>query len=520
MSDKTVRSASQLLDALREVLSELADPSAVLKTILGQAVHRTGANRGAFIEVGRSGKLVYRVLYKLEKKELSRRSGGYSQSVLAKVLETGRPMLVSNALADPRFMDKESVQDLRLTSILCTPIAIDGQVAAIVHLESNRPNHFNEQHSDLLHDLLSLAGSALRTLQAGAGVIEERDALRRAESQAREELQRDRELLAQDWSFGRFVGRSPAVKQLDQYVRKASTTDYPVLIVGETGTGKSILSRVLHHSGLRSKHAFVTVFCPSLEKGMVETELFGHKKGAFTGADADRIGKVQAADKGTLFLDEIGDLPREIQAKLLRLLQEKTYERVGDPAEQKADVRVIAATNRDLEEEIAAGRFRRDLYERLNFLPIRVPPLRERGSDIPRLLRYFLDESESGRWIELEPEAERFLVDLDFTWPGNVRHLEHLAARLAMEELDRPVGAEDLRALLDTTARSGAGQNGNVQEASLEIGLPALLAQEEKKWLEEALKRHPDLTRAEIATKLKISEAALYKKLRLYGIGR
>ena len=520
MGDKTVHSASQLLDALREVLSEVADPSAVLKTILGQAVHRTGANRGAFIEVGRGGKLVYRVLYKLDKKELSGHKGGYSQSVLSKVQETGRPMRVSNALSDPRFMDKESVQDLRLTSILCTPIVIDDQVAAIVHLESNRPDHFTDQHGDLLHNLLELAGSALRTLQASAEVIEERDALRRSENQAREELERDRELLARDWSFGRFIGRSPAVKQLGQYVRKASTTDYPVLIVGETGTGKNILSRVLHHSGLRSKHAFVTVFCPSLEKSMVETELFGHKKGAFTGADTDRIGKVQAADKGTLFLDEIGDLPKEIQAKLLRLLQEKTYERVGDPTEQKADVRVIAATNRDLEEEIAAGRFRRDLYERLNFLPVRVPPLRERASDIPRLLRYFLDESESGRWIELEPEAERFLVDLEFAWPGNVRHLEHLAARLAMEPPDGPVRADDLSAQLDATALSGAARTNDVQEASLEIGLPALLAQEEKKWLEEALKRHPDLTRAEIASKLKISEAALYKKLRAYGIGR
>jgi transcriptional regulator with GAF, ATPase, and Fis domain len=520
MQDKTMRSASQLLDALREVLSEAADPSAVLKTILGQAVYRTGANRGAFIEVGRSGRLVYRVLYKLEKQELSGRSGEYSHSVLSKVLETGQPMRVSNALADPRFMDKASIQDMRLTSILCAPIAIDERVAALIYLESNKPNHFQDQHVELLQSLVALAGSALHALHAGAHVMEERESLRQSESLVREELERDRELLARDWSFGRFVGRTRPVRELEEYVRKASRTDFPVLLFGETGTGKSILSRVLHFSGPRKKGPFVTVFCPSLEKGMVETELFGHKKGAFTGAVADRVGKVQAADRGTLFLDEIADLSRGFQAKLLRLLQEKTYERVGDPTEQEADVRVVAATNRDLEVEIAAGRFRRDLYERLNFLPVRIPPLRERTDDIPRLLRYFLDQSESGRWVELTREAETALVELDFTWPGNVRHIEHLAARLAMEYENGPVDVREILTLLDATAvTAGAGAE-RAPESSLEIGLPALLAQEEKKWLEEALKRHPDLTRAEIASKLKISEAALYKKLRMYGIGR
>ena len=153
-------------------------------------------------------------------------------------------------------------------------------------------------------------------------------------------------------------------------------------MLGETGTGKSIVARVIHYAGPRASGPLVTVFCPSLEKGMVEAELFGHRRGAFTGAVADRLGKVQAADHGTLFLDEIGELPLEIQPKLLRLLQEKTYERVGDAEERTADVRVIAATNRDLEHEVQAGRFRRDLYERLNYVPMRIPPLRERPEDI------------------------------------------------------------------------------------------------------------------------------------------
>lgn len=518
MAVKTERSANQLLDALRGVLAQVAEPAAVLKTILGQAVSSTRADRGAFVEVSGSGKLVYRVLYRLQKEELASRGGEFSRSVFSEVLESGKGVRLENALTHPSFKDKESIQDLRLISILCMPIKVEDRTAAMVHLESNRPNHFTEQHAELLSTLLELAGTALGALRAGEGMIEERDSLRRAESLAREELARDREVLASDWSFGRFIGRSPAVRKLEESVLKAAKTDFPVLLIGETGTGKSILARVLHHSGARARHALATVFCPALEKSMVEAELFGHKRGAFTGAVSDRVGKVQAANKGTLFLDEIGDLPLEIQAKLLRLLQEKTYERIGDPTELQADVRVIAATHRDLEEGIASGAFRRDLYERLNFLPIRIPPLRDRKDDIPILLRHFLDQTETGRWIELEQEALDFLKDLDFSWPGNVRHLEHLAARLAMEHDGTTVTVSHLRSFLDATASGpvAAGSSGD----SLEMGLPALLAQEERKWLEAALQQHPDLTRAELAAKLKISEAALYKKLRLYGIGR
>jgi transcriptional regulator with GAF, ATPase, and Fis domain len=271
----------------------------------------------------------------------------------------------------------------------------------------------------------------------------------------------------------------------------------------------------------------ITVFCPSLEKGMVEAELFGHVRGAFTNADKDRTGKVQAADKGTLFLDEIGELPLEIQPKLLRLLQEKTYERIGDPKERKSDVRVIAATNRDLEVEVREGRFRRDLYERLNFIPLRIPPLRERAQDIPLLLRHCLDQHPDGRWIELTKEAADYLANLDFAWPGNVRHLEQLAARLTVEGKRASTTPDDLLRFL-SPARSEAARPvetplvavGSAQPVvDLDAGLPALLEEAERAWLLEAMRRYSSLTRAELAAKLKISESALYKKLRIYGLG-
>jgi DNA-binding NtrC family response regulator len=247
---------------------------------------------------------------------------------------------------------------------------------------------------------------------------------------------------------------------------------------------------------------------------MVEAELFGHARGAFTGAVGDRAGKVQAAEGGTLFLDEIGELPLEIQPKLLRLLQERTYERLGDAKERRADVRIIAATNRDLEREVAEGRFRRDLFERLNYVPVRVPPLRERLDDLPLLLRHALDQLESGRWIEITPEAERALQGLDFAWPGNVRHLEQLAARLSLEAGGTPVTPERLLALLDRR------RDGAPAPKDLSSGLPSLLEEAERSWLQQALEIYPDLTRAELAGRLKISESALYKKLRQYGLAR
>jgi DNA-binding NtrC family response regulator len=229
------------------------------------------------------------------------------------------------------------------------------------------------------------------------------------------------------------------------------------------------------------------------------------------------MGKVQAADQGTLFLDEIGDLPLEIQPKLLRLLQEQTYEPLGDAKERRADVRVIAATNRDLECEVAEGRFRRDLFERLNYVPVRVPALRERLEDLPLLLRHALDQNEAGRWIELAPEAERALVGLDFAWPGTVRHLEQLAARLSMRGAAGPVEPLELLGLLDRgrdALPSGAGAR------DLSSGLPSLLEDAERGWLEQALRIYPALTRAELAGRLKISESALYKKLRQYGLAK
>lgn len=508
----------KLLESLSGVLAQVGKPVDVLRTILEQAVTRTHADRGVFVELGKGGEADLRVLHRFDPAALAAGARSYSRAIFAEVLRTGQPVLIENAMDDARFDASDSVQQLNVLSVLSMPILSGGDIAALVHLERDESGHFTAADRELLGSLLEVAAPLLETLRTGRRMLEESSQLRDAARLAREELAESREAQARDWSFGRFLGRSKEVRRLEEEARRVAATDFPVLIEGETGTGKSLLARILHHLGPRSSQAFVTVFCPSLEAGMVEDALFGHRRGAFTGAVSDRVGKIQAAQRGTLFLDEVGELPLGIQPKLLRLLHERTYERVGDHEERKADMRVIAATNRDLAAEVAAGRFRRDLYERLRFVALRIPPLRERREDIPRLLRHALDQHDSGRWIDVADDAVPLLVEGTHSWPGNVREIEQLAARLVLERSGERVTRDDLQRHLQPFVEHRHG-SGETADATAAGGLPELVDSAERTLLETALRQNPHLSRAQLAAKLRISERSLYKKLRVFGLG-
>src|SRR6476659_6827019 len=256
------------------------------------------------------------------------------------------------------------------------------------------------------------------------------------------------EYIRSEMNFDQIVGESPAIMQVLELIQTVAPSDSTVLLLGETGTGKELLARAIHDHSRRKSRTFVKLNCAAIPTGLFESELFGHEKGAFTGAISQKLGRLELADQGTLFLDEVGDVPLEIQPKLLRALQEREFERLGSTRTKKVDVRLVAATNRNLEEMIADREFRSDLYYRLNVFPIRIPPLRERREDIPVLARYFTQNfaQKMQKPIETIPAATMKVLT-EWDWPGNVRELANFIERAVIltrgESLD--VSLQELR---------------------------------------------------------------------------
>ncbi|MCC4615078.1 sigma-54 dependent transcriptional regulator [Xanthomonas campestris pv. asclepiadis] len=304
------------------------------------------------------------------------------------------------------------------------------------------------------------------------------------------------------------VGHSPAMRNVHKRIGLAAASDLPVLITGETGTGKELVARALHRASARAAAAFVAVNCAAIPLELMESELFGHRKGAFSGATSDRIGLIREADGGTLFLDEIGDMPLPMQAKLLRFLQEGEVTPLGGRGAQKVDVRVLAATHRDLAAWVAAGQFRSDLRYRLNVVPIELPPLRERGQDIVLLAQYFLRSGE-GAARALSADAQARL--LAYPWPGNVRELRNVMQRSQLLVRGHSIVAADLDEALDHSAERPT------TTAPLEGTLPKAVARLEKQMIQDAL-AHSGGNRAEAARRLGIHRQLLYRKLDEYGL--
>jgi DNA-binding NtrC family response regulator len=270
-------------------------------------------------------------------------------------------------------------------------------------------------------------------LGANAGLSEkalaDREIAELKDKLAQEKLQLEEEIRSEA-DFEGIVGQSPALREVLQQVEMVAAADSTVLLLGETGTGKELIARAIHNLSPRRSHAFVKVNCAAIPTGLLESELFGHEKGAFTGAVAPRTGRFELADRGTVFLDEIGDIPLELQPKLLRVLQEQEFERLGSTRTKKVDVRVVAATHRDLEEMIVQNQFRLDLYYRLNVFPIHIPPLRERPEDIPLLVRHFVQQfaRQMNKTIEaISSETMESLIR--YPWPGNIRELQNVIER-------------------------------------------------------------------------------------------
>jgi formate hydrogenlyase transcriptional activator len=313
--------------------------------------------------------------------------------------------------------------DLALKSGCWIPLVGRESVLGTLNIFSRRAENFTDHDLSLLTQIAGQVAVALDNALAFRRISELNETLAKQKLYLEDELKTE-------FNFEEIIGQSKAIKRVLNQIETVAPTDSTVLILGETGTGKELLARAIHDLSPRQGHTFVRFNCASIPAGLLESELFGHEKGAFTGAIAPRVGRLELAHQGTIFLDEVGDIPLELQPKLLRVLQEKEFERLGSNRTISSDVRIVAATNRDLAKMVAAGQFRSDLFYRLDVFPIVVPPLRERREDIPLLVQYFLAKfaKKMRKQIETVP-PERMQALVRYSWPGNIRELEHLIER-------------------------------------------------------------------------------------------
>jgi formate hydrogenlyase transcriptional activator len=342
-----------------------------------------------------------------------------------KVARERKPFLTNDLVADVRGkMPDELVQFYESAGVIAAgarPLEFRGELVGVIGMISQRS--FDPQEFELLGIFADQAAVAIKSAHLFAQLERYKDRLQVENAYLQEEIRTER-------GFEEIVGHGTALRAVLRKVKQVAPVETTVLLTGETGTGKELIARAIHSLSPRRDRPMIKVNCGAIPQGIVESELFGHEKGAFTGALQRRIGRFELADKGTLFMDEVGELPLDTQVKLLRVLQEQEFERLGGSRPINVDVRLVAATNRDLEVEIADSRFRADLYYRLNVFPIRVPPLRERPEDIPLLVRHFIAHFQRKLAKPLRgvtPEGMRRLVD--YPWPGNIRELQNVLER-------------------------------------------------------------------------------------------
>jgi Nif-specific regulatory protein len=364
-----------------------------------------------------------------------------SRTVVRRVTAEQSGLMITDVPSSPELRGSASLVDVPIHSLICAPINGGGKVVGVIYLDTHNPKtRFDDDHLQMLTAIANLSGLALDNLSYLETLKEE-----------------NRDLRSQMTLEHNMVGDSTEIREVFEFIRRVATTDSTVLIEGESGTGKELVARAIHQNSPRASRPFVAINCAAIAESLLESELFGHEKGAFTGAVGQKKGKIEAANGGTLFLDEVGELALPLQSKLLRVLQEREFERVGGTRPMKIDIRVIAATNRDLQEAVRAGTFRKDLFYRLDVVSITVPPLRDRREDIPLLAEHFIANISRKcnlRGKALSPETKQCLVNYD--WPGNVRELQNAIERALVLGSGDSILLEDLPEAICESTPTGA----------------------------------------------------------------
>ena len=452
---------------------------------------------------GRTGGLAIYASYGLTQREMQR--GVYSQGegVTGRIFQTAKPFYVPDVSREPLFLNKTQSRDLDKGKVafVGVPILLHGEPIGVLNVD----RLFGEEVS---------ASEDIRFLTIVAQLIGQFVQLNRQVRQREALLRRQNKLLKDEVSdrYNNFfiVGNSPAMRGLQGLLKKVAPAKASVLLLGESGTGKTLVARIIHEMSARADGPFVKINCAALPENLLESELFGHARGAFTGATDEKPGRFEEADGGTIFLDEITEMPVGLQAKLLRFLQDKEFERLGSPKTLKVDVRIIAATNQNLPQLVEDKEFRQDLYYRLNVFPLHLPPLRERVEDIPLLIDHFLEKNseEYNRRLRIDRAAQQVL--LDYQWPGNVRELENIIERLSIMVDQDTIGADDLPGFLLKTKAC-------MEEDEEDDSGGSKLDDLEKAELLEALKRNR-WVQSRAAQDLGITLRKLGYRVRKYGL--
>lgn len=409
---KIIGQALQLEQALERILRVLAESlymnRATLTIIDDETEHLTiRASHGLALNEKKRG--VYRL----------------GEGVTGRIFTTGKPFIVPDISREPLFLDKTGARSMEKgkISFMGVPVILKGEPVGVLTVDRIFDHKVSLEED--IRFLTIVAAMAAQFVSLNRQVKAREDVLRRENLSLKTKLSKN---------VQRFfiVGKSSAMSAIHQMIQKVAPTRATVLFLGESGTGKTLIARIIHELSERSEYPFIKVNCASLPENLLESELFGYEKGAFTGAVSSKPGRFEEADKGTIFLDEIGEMPHSIQAKLLRFLQERDFERLGGTKTIRVDVRIIAATNKNLAKEVHLGKFRDDLFYRLNVFPIKVPPLRDRQEDIPALLNHFVDKivKEYGRRLYFTQDCLDVLVG--YSWPGNIREMENLVEQLSI----------------------------------------------------------------------------------------
>ncbi len=489
---------------ITKALYSSMDIKSCLHEILRYLSEQMGMKRGFITILDReSGEIHIEVAYGLSDEEIKRGRYKIGEGVTGKVIEEGEAIVLENVGKTPLFLDKTGSRrrlDKSKLSFIAVPVKDDYGILGTISVDMEyNPEIDLEKEKRFLTILSSLLAQKLRII----------DEINRENRKLREENLRLRMELGERYRYRNIVGESKKMREVYYLISQIENSDVTVLLLGESGTGKELVANAIHYNSLRKDGPFIKLNCAALPYNLVEAELFGYERGAFTGAIRQKIGKFEQAHGGTLFLDEIGSLPLESQGKLLRVLQEKELERLGGNRTIKVDIRLIAATNKDLARCVAEGTFREDLFYRLNVYPIYLPPLRERGSDILLLANYFLEKfsRQYGKDI-VRISTPAIDALMRYHWPGNIRELENTMERAVILCDDRVIRSYHLPPTLQMAEHTGTQQQRSLKEAVVQL---------EKELIVDALKSSRGNVR-KASKMLQSTERILGYKIKKYGI--